>query len=163
MIRQVINPLRKQKDWADRLPACTNAYNSSCHASVKYTPFYLHHGYDYRTKLEKLAPLTPEIPKTTKDRQQIVDAQRKDATQNLLVAQQKQKIEYDKKHRDVSYPFNSLVYFANLAPTPGLTRKLVVPYLGPARVIHISPDGLNYTLRHTNPKGKTREFVRHVS
>ena len=163
MVRQVINPLRKQKDWADRLPACTIAYNSSRHASVKYTPFYLHHGYEYRTKLEQLAPVTPEIPKTTKDRQQIVDAHRADATRNLLAAQQKQKIEYDKKHRDVSYPVDSLVFFENLAPTPGLIRKLVVPFLGPARVIQISSDGLNYTLQYTNPKGKTREIVRHVS
>ena len=55
------------------------------------------------------------------------------------------------------------MYFANLAPTPGLTKKLVVPYLGPARVIQISADGLNYTLKYKNPYGKTREFVRHVS
>ena len=86
MISQVINPLCKQKDRANRLPAFTNAYNSSQHASMKYIPFFLHHGFEFWTKLEQLAPLTPEIPKTTKDRQQIVDAQRADPKQNLLAS-----------------------------------------------------------------------------
>ena len=56
MVRQHMEPLERQKDWADRLQQHTMAYNTSIQASIGYEPFFLMHGFHVATAVELVLP-----------------------------------------------------------------------------------------------------------
>ena len=52
MVRQHMEPLERQKDWANLLQRHMMAYNTSIQASIGYEPFFMMHGFHAATAVE---------------------------------------------------------------------------------------------------------------
>ena len=108
----LVKYLGEQKEhWELFLDTCLYAYNTSCHESTRYAPFELMFGrkcvlaidIDMDTSnveailddFHKAKDFSPsKVDRAAAQRQQVLEA----AKANIIVAQQKQKEQYDRKH-----------------------------------------------------------------
>ncbi|RWS23655.1 gag-pol fusion protein-like protein, partial [Leptotrombidium deliense] len=122
------------RNWDKILPFITYAYNTSRQESTKYTPFELVYAREARLPMDNLN-LRSTIGFTDGDSygdavMKFAAETRKQAVQNLTVAQQKMKKRYDKKHKPVSYDEGQYVMVK--FPT---NHKLKHPWFGPFIVL----------------------------
>ena len=150
-------------DWDDRLPHVELAHNSARHASTGFAPLKLHSG------VSAVLPLCLQQHCDRVDRAtsatQMVDSMARDielAKSSLKIAQARQKVAYDRRHRAIAYEVGEFAFLATADRIHSKGGKVVWRPLfeGPYRVIDVSEDGLNVTL--SMPKSKIHP-VFHVS
>ncbi|RWS21034.1 uncharacterized protein B4U80_00811, partial [Leptotrombidium deliense] len=121
------------RNWDKILPFITYAYNTSRQESTKYTPFELVYAREARLPIDNINPRSIGFTDadTYGDAVMKFAAQtRKEAVENITVAQQKMKKRYDKKHKPVSYDEGQYVMVK--FPT---NHKLKHPWFGPFIVL----------------------------
>ena len=144
--------------WDEYLKFATFSYNTSEHASLEETPFYLLYGRDAR---EPSDPLEPPRFKLATDENTIFAQQWKQAQslarEKLQEAQEKQKQYYDRNAKETSYEIGEQVL---LKQRPNLPGKFNMRWTGPFKVISKTKNPLNYRIQHVHDKN---EIVTHVN
>ncbi|KAI8510371.1 hypothetical protein Bbelb_112870 [Branchiostoma belcheri] len=127
-----------QRDWDIHLPAVRFAYNTSCHATTGFSPFFLMHGREARLPLHLLTgvPMSDtSIPQFVSKLNDSFPAIFLQVQQHTSQKQCRQKELYDKKIYGEPYAAGDLVLILNKAVGQGLARKLARKYNGPYRVL----------------------------
>jgi len=137
MIRKHVST--DQTDWDVSLPWLLWSYNSSVQASTGFSPFEVLFGTPARAPLAALGPASVKPNKATREyiaqlNNAIVSTQ-KTVSAALEQARAVAKAQYDKSHRAVEYPINSLVMILLHRPRKGLIPKLQPQFTGPFQII----------------------------
>lgn len=150
-----------QKDtnkWDEYIKFATFAYNTSEHASLEETPFYLLFGRDVR---EPSDPLEPIRYKLATDENTIFAQKWKEAQdlarEKLQEAQEQQKKYYDRNTKESSYEVGEHIL---LKQRPNLPGKFNLRWTGPYIVTAKTKNPLNYKIQHVHDK---TEIVTHVN
>jgi hypothetical protein len=140
MLRHYVGGLR-HRDWDKCLSAAEFAINNSHHESTGTTPFRLNFGRDPRLPLSLPQSQSP-VPHAAA----FADRMKKglaDAKNCLQAAQQRQKMYYDQKRRDVTFQVGEEVLLStkNISlrrpGDKGSTHKLMPKYIGPFKIKHV--------------------------
>ena len=155
----------KKEAWSAYLDTCVFAHNTSCHESFKFTPFELMFGckatLPIDVELQKASPeevcqkfYTLDEPNTSailSEHAQHLET----AKQNILVAQLKQKENYDQKHaKPERFQINQVVLKKDFTCKKTKGGKLKERYLGPYTITKVLPHG-TYELADPSDKSKT--------
>ena len=155
----------KKEPWSAYLDTCVVAYNTSWHESTKFTPFELMFGrkaiLPIDVELQNASPEevcqkfhTLDEPNTSaifREHAQCLET----AKQNILVAQLKQKENYDQKHaKPERFQVNKVVLKKDFTRKKTKRGKLKERYLGPYTITNVLPYG-TYELADPSNKSKT--------
>ena len=127
------------RDWDTHLPYLLFAYRVSIQESTGESPFFLLYGRDPRLPTETALshPTTPYQVDISDYRTELI-AQLSDAWetahQNILIAQQRQKHQYDRNSKDVGLKVGDRVLVYMPGTRKGKAWKFARPYHGPYRV-----------------------------
>ena len=148
----------EQKDWDEILPFVTFAYNTAKQETTGFTPFYLLHGREAETTLDTLFPYNIHDSEDGYVSRLVTQAEdsRQLARIRTLKAQQKDKILYDSRHRDVLYNPGDLVWIFTPVRKVGLSEKLLKRYFGPYRVVKQLSD-VTYEVEELEPSRRRRK------
>ncbi|XP_019643414.1 PREDICTED: histone acetyltransferase p300-like [Branchiostoma belcheri] len=127
-----------QRDWDVHLPAVRFAYNTSCHATTKFSPFFLMHGREARLPVHLLTGIPfPDttIPSFVTKLNDSLPAIFHQVQQHTSQNQCRQKELFDRRVHGEPYAAGDLVLILNKAVGQGLARKLARKYNGPYRVL----------------------------
>ena len=149
-----------QDDWVLWLPLAEFAYNNSCHASTKDSPFRIVYGLDPR--MDFLDP--SECGVTNLDSRSRADQlrdRRSQARESLAKAQAYQKEYYDKKHTAKTYMEGDRVWLdLRNVKTARPNKKLDLRRVGPCKIVEkVGPQSYRLEL----PAGLQIHNVFHVS
>jgi len=148
MNQTLMNMLRKLSQdkphvWDEHIETSLFAYRTTIHSTTKFTPFYLLHGCEAVTPLNrKLAPIGNE--KDLKKRQgQLVEimSKRAQARDNIVKGQSSQKIQYDKKLQDSTYIPGDLVWIDKKTLSALPKQKTGMRLTGPFEIIQRNRNG----------------------
>ena len=124
-------------DWEKCLPFAEFAYNNSYQSSFKKAPFEILYGRRCRTPLNWSETGGRQL--FGPDLIQEAEVQVRIIRENLKTAQSRQKSQYDRRHKEVSYEVGDQAY---LRVTPlkgthhfGIKGKLAPCYIGPFRIL----------------------------
>lgn len=151
-------------DWDDRIVHVEIAHNTACHASTGFAPLKLHSGVDANLPIS-LAELGRGSGSGVSSAQRFLFQMSEDveaARASLRLAQERQKVAYDRRHRSVGYIVGDWAYIATADTIHRDGGKVVWKpiYEGPYCVLEVSDDGLNVTL---DIQKSRRHPVFHVS
>jgi hypothetical protein len=130
----------KQTNWDEQLSVAELAVNNAVSASTGYTPFYLVYGHNVRLPIDAaFGPLLkPSSLKDNPTATQQIESWRtalKEATSNILKANQRSARHVDQHRRDVHYEVGELVLLSTvnlkLLGDAKRARKLTAPFVGP--------------------------------
>jgi hypothetical protein len=155
---------KKKESWEDYLDTCVYAYNTSKHESSKYTPFEVMFGrravlpVDLNVAKHRCEPLVQEMESIAdevleSDREMEERQARLESVKaNILIAQQKQKEQYDRKHsKPEVYSIGACVWKKDFTRKKRAGGKLDSKWVGPYKITHSMGRGL-YRLQDTkNP------------
>ncbi|EGT45949.1 hypothetical protein CAEBREN_01577 [Caenorhabditis brenneri] len=133
-------------DWDLILPALTFCYNTSIHCTTGETPFFLMHGRDPIFSIDKILDPTPATE--SPDPKDEMESFREELTRNVRDAWTHAKEQADKARQQFSKSYDTAVkptnikvgdrvLMKNYKSKVGLSRKLVLPWIGQFRVIKI--------------------------
>jgi len=143
-------------DWDTILPYVTFAYNTTKQASTNFSPFFLLYGREARLPID----VSLQLQRTTyfydgddyaMQLRDLLSRSYQLAQQNIQKAQNKQKLQYDKKVSEIDYEIGDIVYKRVGQITPGTSPKFSNKYDGPYTIKNISYP--NVTI--SNSTGKT--------
>ena len=138
-----------QKDWDHFIPYALFAYRTSIQASTKETPFYLMYGRDPRLPIDATLLKAHELYTNTDDYRAVLADRfleaRKLTHDNIELAQQRQKQQYDKGTKEVSYDVGQRVWLYTPNNRKGLSSKLTHNWHGPFRIL-AKKSPVNYLL-----------------
>ncbi|XP_055928216.1 uncharacterized protein LOC129959419 [Argiope bruennichi] len=150
----------EQKNWDQILPFVTFAYNTAKQDTTGFTPFYLLHGGEAETPLDKMFPLCPnEFSQEDDYVSHLInkaEESRQLALARTLDAQQKDRRHYDSKHRMVAYEPGDLVLIFIPVRKKGLSEKLLKRYFGPYQVLRRLSD-VTYEVADFDPNSRRRK------
>ena len=149
-----------QSTWPSFLSDCVFAHNSSLQASLLETPFQLMHSFSPRLPAHAQLGIPPLIPGLPLD-PGTPNPRLAPAHANLQQAQARQKFHYDKHRRPASFSPGDLVLVRDLAPTPGLCKKLCPQFRGPFSVLSKESD-VNYVVKIADTGARQHSTV-HVA
>lgn len=149
-----------QKKWDQIIPHVTFAYNTSIHATTKFSPFFLVYGREAILPTEANLINIPNNQTVQQIREQILGA-RNLAVENIHNRQKQDKIRYDEKHRHVEFTPGEQVKIFYPKRQIGKSEKLLLKWDGPFYVIKKLND-VNYEIRKGNKPNCKTEVV-HVS
>jgi hypothetical protein len=135
MIRHYIGEL-SHNEWDTCLSTAEFAINNSHHESTGTTPFRLNFGRDPRLPLSIPDPATSKVPSAASFADRMQEGLTT-AKKCLVAAQQRQKRQYDKSHREVSFNEGDQVLLStkhiNMRTPTGkrTTKKLLPKWIGP--------------------------------
>ena len=143
--RNVISILRKfvqnePKKWSIYLPYVAHVINSSVSETTKFSPFNILFGTEMKSVLDFSFPIAPEnVPKNSKQAYKYwndhIGLIRKIAQDNMIVAQDVQKRNYDRHARPNRFRVGDLVYM-KIHPTDEFNDpKLRKQYNGPFKIV----------------------------
>ena len=153
-----------QKDWDLFIPYALFAYRTAVQSSTKETPFFLMYGRDPRLPIDvSLLKAKEQYANTTDYRsvlaERFMDA-RKLAHENIELAQQRQKVQYDKNAKEVNYEVGERVWLYTPNNKTGLSSKLTHNWHGPFRIL-AKKSPVNYLLDSNEERNITQ--VVHVN
>jgi transposase InsO family protein len=149
-----------QRDWDTHLRAIAFAYNTSEHATTGLSPYEVLFGTAATAPFD--AALRPPRTDVSPDvvqyvnrlQQQLADVR---ALVDNRVAQQqdRQRIQYDRHHRDVAYAPGDVVYLYTPRPRKGISPKLQMLWTGPWRIVE-RVNRINYVIEGPLPTTERR-------
>ena len=152
----------KKDIWSHYLDTCASAYNTSQHASTKYTPFMLMFGRRAtlpidveleRQSLEDLCKTYWELeehpyPAAFSEHARILE----EVEGNIIAVQLRQKGVYDKKHsKPGQFQCEQFVLQRNFSHKKVKGGKLTERFLRPYTIINVLPHGV-YEIRNVEGK-----------
>jgi hypothetical protein len=140
-----------QHDWDEQLPFLLFAYRSSMQESTKESPFFLLYGRDPRIPTETVLskPVSPYLVDLEDYRTELMtklSCAWSAAEQKIGKAQQKQKIQYDKKAKEPKLSIGTRVMVHMPSEVQGKAWKLARPFHGPYRVVATTPNNAEVVL-----------------
>jgi len=161
ILRAYVSPT--QRDWDEHLPAVKYAYNTSCHATTGFSPYFLMHGREARLPIHLMA----RIPTNVGEVHEHVEVLRNRLPSVFKLVQEKtqqqqcrQKELYDKKIHGKPYDIGDTVFILNKQVPTGLARKLAPKTKGPFEVLRRISDQV-YEVR--GMRGRAQQKVVCVS
>ena len=160
MVSMMIDPVRRQRDWEEKVPMALFAYRSAVQESTGETPNMLMLGREVQLPIDLTVESTSDIeedePETQTDyalalRERMRSAHEQ-ARQKLAQAARHQKRTYDRKTERVCLQVGSFVWYFNPAKTKGLSPKLQRKWKGPYLITHKLSDVI-YRIQR-KPRGK---------
>ena len=138
-----------QSDWDRFIPYALFAYRTSIQSSINETPFYLLYGRDPRFPMDISLSKPDELYNNTDNYRSVlinrfIEAH-KLAHDNIELAQQRQKANYDKKAKEVSYSIGQRAWLFTPNNRKGLSSKLTHNWHGPYRIL-AKKSPVNYLL-----------------
>ena len=142
---------KKKESWEDYLDTCVYAYNTSKHESSKYTPFEVMFGrravlpVDLNVAKRCGEPLEMESidDELLESEMEGRQARLESVKANILIAQQKQKEQYDRKHsKPEVYSIGACVWKKNFTRKKRAGGKLDSKWVGPYKITHSMGRGL---------------------
>ncbi|CAH1257446.1 GIN1 [Branchiostoma lanceolatum] len=140
-----------QRDWDEHLPEVKFAYNTSCHATTGFSPYFVQHGREARLPIH----LMVRIPTSVGEVHQHVEAMQtrlplvfQQVQEHTQQQQRRQKELYDEKTYGKPYAVGDTVFLLNKQVGKGLVRKLTPRAIGPFAVVRRIGD-LVYEVRNT--------------
>jgi transposase InsO family protein len=128
----------EQDDWDEHLPYAEIAYNSSEHASTKFSPFYLEHGEEPTLPVNlQVGQYTPVGGNANVENiLSTLGETIKNVRSNLLKAQEHQKKYADKNRREEEFNIGDRVLLdtSDITFTTGV-KKLLDKFIGPFNII----------------------------
>lgn len=156
---------KEQNDWDLIVQLVLFAYRTSVHSSTKETPFYLTSDRDpifpidvalgvSRYEAKDIESFAAKLRDRLKEAYGIV-------TNNIGDAHLRNQIQYDKKHKYVSYNVGDLAWLYVIPKSgKGLTKKLKFPWQGPVQIVQ-RMSATNYLIRRPT-KAKVMKQIVHV-
>ncbi len=150
-----------QKDWDMFIPYALFAFRTAVQSSTNETPFYLMYGRDPRLPIDVSLLKAQETFLDTDDyrgvlAERFLDA-RKLVSDNIQLAQQRQKEHYDKNAKEVNYTVGQRVWLYTPNKKKGLSSKLTHDWHGPFRIL-AKKSPVNYLL----DSNEERNYVQNV-
>lgn len=143
MIRKYISD--GYENWEEILGVVASAYRNSVHSSTLETPYFLNHGRDPTMVIDRF--LIPQSTTSLTPRDYKSQAMKRLqegfvlARNNLIDARKKQKIQYDKRAKELPYDVGDKVLLDVRVIVPGTSKKLNPIYQGPYRVMKVNTNG----------------------
>lgn len=150
----------QQKNWDLCLPQLTFAYNTSVHATTKFTPFFLVYAREAILPSEAHLINLPNNKTVQEIREQILAA-RNVAVENIHNRQKLDKIRYDTNHRHTEYNPGDQVKIFYPKRQIGKSEKLLLKWDGPYSVVKKIGE-VNYEISKGAHPNSKKEIV-HVS
>ena len=140
IVSNMIDPVKRQKDWDDQLPYATLAYRTSVQESTGETPSMMMLGRELTLPLDVIAesPFTEEEIEESDYAEQLrmrMQLAHDVARNNLKSAAVRQKRNYDRRTCYGGIKEGTFVWLHNPRRKRGLTTKLCHPWDGPFLVI----------------------------
>ena len=138
-----------QKDWDHFILYALFAYRTAVQASTNETPFYLMYCRDPRLPIDATLLKAQEAYENTDDYRHVITDRfieaRKLTSDNIELAQQRQKAQYDKRAKEVTYEVGQRVWLYTPNKKKGLSSKLTHNWHGPFRIL-AKKSPVNYLL-----------------
>ena len=138
-----------QKDWDLFIPYALFAYRTAVQSSTNETPFYLMYGRDPRLPIDVSLLKARETYSDISDYRGVIAdrllAARQLTHDNIELAQQRQKTQYDKTAKERSYDIGQKVWLYTPNNRKGLSSKLTHNWHGPYRIL-AKRSAVNYLL-----------------
>ena len=129
---------RYHNTWDQFIPSVLMAFRTAPHESTLESPFYLLYGRDCRLPIDTTLLKPQDLPKSIEEHRakvvQTVEEAQKIARDNIQLAQQKMKVQYDKKSCVREYEIGDKVWLFSPQIKQGLSKKLSHRWDGPFRV-----------------------------
>ena len=160
MIKSYTKKARNQKDWDEKLELLQLAYNTSCHSTTKYSPYYLMFGRRPKLPLDLIIPdleiPTPEkideyVERMITNLKQVFHT----VIRNRNRRMNKAKIRHDRKLKAKIFKIGDHVWLTNEKTESGQNSSLKRPYMGPyivTEVLNVS----NYKIRKLREGSKEK-------
>ena len=149
--------------WEDMLGPVTFAYNNSTHSSTLETPYFLNHGRDPVMPIDQfLLPLPTAMVTPSDYRSQTMRCLHEAFQQvktNLAQAREQQKIQYDKRVKQLKFNVGDKVLLNMRTPMKGVSKKLIPRFIGPFRILKLNDNDTVVIQQHA---GKQTQLV-HVN
>ena len=134
----------KERNWDDYLPYLLFAYRVSAQSSTKESPFFLVYGRDPRIPTKSVlshsrSPYAIDVEDYKEDLLTNLSLAWKSAAQHIKQAQSTQKAYYDRTSKESGLKPGDRVMVFMPAETKTKDHKLVRPFHGPYRVLHVTP------------------------
>lgn len=146
-------------DWDEHLPELLFAYRTAPQPSIGDTPFYLTYGREPYTPLDVALGLRlnpgddyDDVADYRARHVSTLRAALAAAKDVRVAAHERQRLEYDARHRDVVFKVGQLVWLFTPAVAPARSRKLVRPWKGPFRVLERA-SAVTYRLERLSGRG----------
>lgn len=125
-----------QRDWEKYLPMVEFAFNNAQNASTGETPFFLNYGFHPETLLSAALPRAEQTPAAQAYLHARFEAQ-EHARRMVHVAQNRQRQQYDKRHRALEFAVGDFVMLStkHLDLPAHRCRKLSDRQIGPYKVV----------------------------
>lgn len=135
---------KNQKDWVLYYKMIVFAYNTCPSSRLKVSPFYLLHGMEANQPIDnKIIPTNGNFKITNSLRK--LQEIRKEIPEIIKKEQEKQKLDYDKTHRAITFEPGQKVLVKFYFQEPNKTKKLAYKYRGPFKLIEKISD-VNYRI-----------------
>ena len=146
---------KNQKDWDRYIPYVQFAYNTARSDSTQFSPFYLMHGREPRLPID----VAYDLPKNfVEDFDARFTEARGLVKQNLMEARLKQKIQYDRRHRNIEFEVGQKVLIYSKKTKVGLSTKLLNLYHAPYSIVSkLGP--VTYLCQDVRTQKKTKAHI----
>ena len=139
---------KHQDDWDEYLPFVVHAYNTSIHSAMGETPFFMTHGFDARqpSMLDVVhygEAIQPEEYRIELIRKMIVT--RQEVKEYMEHNKQIHLEKINQQRKEGQYQIGDLVWLYVQRLSKGLSKKFMLPWQGPYRILEIK-NGINFRL-----------------
>lgn len=143
MISMYVNS--RHKNWDDILSFITYAYNTARHEATAYSPFYLLYVQPPRLFLDTILPFHTHVDLSIAKTLCRAEEAWRVAQLRTLASQDRSKITYDSRHKEVSYDKGDIVWLWTPLRKRGLCQKFLACYTGPFVIVDRLSD-LTYSI-----------------
>jgi len=142
------------RNWDLILPSIVFCYNTTVQASTRETPFKLLYGREANLPIDLNLNLTRF--KVCRDYRQLMEETRDLVKQRILEAQEKQKNEYDERHRHAEFEESDMVALYTPVRKVGTSEKLLKKFSGPWTITK-KHSRLVYTIQNVENPARSRK------
>lgn len=129
-----------QEDWDEKLKWALYVYNTTVHGSTGYSPYQILHGSDPRTPLRLEATSDDHDVDEVNKIRQFIRSKAREANEK---AQEKQRENYDGKHKQPNLKIGDIVLIREQATPTYLSKKFYPKWYGPCAIISFVGDRSN--------------------
>ena len=160
MIKAYTNEKKNQRDWDEKLSLLQFAYNTACHSTTKYSPYYLMYGRTPKIPLDFISPTVELVVPQNMDsyvESMVTNLKSvfKIVVKNRNFRMNKAKIRHDRKIRAKRYNVGDHVWITNEQTKIGENPSIKKPFIGPYRVTEVLNDN-NYKIKRLNRNSKVK-------